>query len=138
MSRSPRVALGCASLTLGYAVKRLRRIPCISYAVLRRLPTTTDHPDCMTEFAIIGSVLIGAALGVTAYAGSPYFRRAFEYVETDFYDKLKRLRMTGRNLRPLLICWLGAVMGVSIVMWIGVARCVDCPAHPGWRSAAPR
>lgn len=74
----------------------------------------------MPELAVFGCVLIGSALGLTAYAGSDLFRRAFEYVEHDFRDKLRRLRMTGKNLRPLLICWLGAVMGVSIVMWIGV------------------
>jgi tight adherence protein B len=74
----------------------------------------------MPELAFFGCVLIGSALGLTAYAGSEYFRRAFEYVEHDFRDKLRRLRMTGKNLRPLLICWLGAVLGVSIVMWIGV------------------
>ena len=74
----------------------------------------------MTEFAILGCVLIGSALGLTAFAGGHHFRRAFEYVETDFQDKLKRLRMTGKNLRPLLIFWLGAVIGVSIIMWIGL------------------
>lgn len=74
----------------------------------------------MPELAIFGCILIGSALGMTAYAGGHLFRRAFDYVENDFRDKLKRLRMTGKNLHALLVCWLGAVVGVSVVMWIGV------------------
>jgi tight adherence protein B len=74
----------------------------------------------VSEFGIIASVLIGAALAMCAYAGSEYFARAFAFVETDFADKLRRMRVRPRNLRAILYCWLGATGGVSIVIWIAL------------------
>jgi tight adherence protein B len=74
----------------------------------------------VSEFGIIASVLIGAALAVCAWAGSEYFARAFAFVETDFADKLRRMRVRPRNLRAVLFCWLGATAGVSIVIWIAL------------------
>ncbi|MEZ6067697.1 MAG: type II secretion system F family protein [Planctomycetaceae bacterium] len=46
--------------------------------------------------------------------------RAFGFVEGDFRDKLRRLRLPTKNLRTLLVCWLGAVAGVLLVMWVGL------------------
>jgi tight adherence protein B len=74
----------------------------------------------VSEFGIIASLLIGAALAMCAYAGSDYFARAFAFVETDFADKLRRMRLRPRNLRAILFCWLGATAGVSIVIWIAL------------------
>lgn len=72
------------------------------------------------EFALIGSVLIGLGLAVAAFAGADYYRRAFAYVEADLRDKLRRLRRPTKNLRTMLVCWLGGVFGVAIVMWVGL------------------
>ena len=72
------------------------------------------------ELAIIGSVLIGAALGLAWYSGQSIVGRAFGFIESDFRDKLRRLRRPTKNLRTLLVCWGGAVIGVSLVMWIGL------------------
>ncbi|REJ89747.1 MAG: hypothetical protein DWQ34_18555 [Planctomycetota bacterium] len=74
----------------------------------------------MIEVAILGCILIGAAIAVAGWSGSDYGRRAFAFVESDFQDKLKRMRMRPGNLRALLVCWLGAVAGVGILMWIGL------------------
>lgn len=72
------------------------------------------------ELAWIGSVLVGAGIGLAAYAGHPYLVAAFRFIESDFRDKLRRLRMPHRNLRALLVCWVGAVLGVLLVMWVGL------------------
>jgi tight adherence protein B len=72
------------------------------------------------EFAILGSAFMGAAIGLGLYAGSPTLQRGFLYVEHDFRDKLRRIRRPTKNLRTLLVCWLGAVVGVSLVMWVGL------------------
>jgi tight adherence protein B len=71
------------------------------------------------ELALLASLLMGAAIGLAVFAGGGLFRRAFLYVEQDFRDKLRRLRIPGKNLKALLVCWLGAVIGVAIVMWVG-------------------
>lgn len=70
------------------------------------------------EIAILGSLLIGAALALLAWAGGAQFERAFAIVEADFGDKLRRMRVRPRNLRALLVCWLAVTAGVSVVMWI--------------------
>ena len=96
-------------------------------------PLTTDHSlTRVSEFPIIASVLIGAALAMCAWGGSDYFARAFAFVETDFADKLRRMRVLPRNLRAILFCWLGATAGVSIVIWIGWA----CDHRPPGRLCA--
>lgn len=74
----------------------------------------------MPEVALVGSLLIGAAMACAGVAGQDYFRRAFAFVEVDFSDKLRRMRVRPRNLRAVLVLWLGATIGVSIVMWIGM------------------
>jgi tight adherence protein B len=72
------------------------------------------------ELAFIGSVLIGAAFGLGLYSGRSLLARAFAFIESDFRDKLRRMRQPTKNLRTLLVCWLGAVVGVSLVMWVGL------------------
>jgi tight adherence protein B len=72
------------------------------------------------ELAVIGSILVGSAIGLAVYAGRSLLLRGFAFIESDFRDKLRRIRRPTRNLRTLLVCWLGAVIGVSIVMWVGL------------------
>lgn len=72
------------------------------------------------ELALLGSVLIGAAIGCGVYAGGPTLAAGFAFVEADLRDKLRRLRKPTRNLTPLLTAWVGVVVGVLLVMWIGL------------------
>lgn len=72
------------------------------------------------ELALLGCVLIGVAIGCGVYAGGPALAAGFAFVEADFRDKLRRLRKPTRNLTALLTAWLGAVVGVLLVMWIGL------------------
>ena len=72
------------------------------------------------ELALLGSILIGIALAVGLYAGQTLLARGFAFIESDFRDKLRRLRRPTKNLRTLLVCWAGAVLGVSLVMWVGL------------------
>lgn len=71
----------------------------------------------MIELAILGTALIGAALGLAVWSGQSQLVGTFLYVERDFQDKLRRLRIRATNLRAYLVCWLAAVIGVSAVMW---------------------
>jgi tight adherence protein B len=72
------------------------------------------------ELALLGSLLVGAAIGCGVYAGGPALAAGFAFVEADLRDKLRRLRKPTRNLTALLTAWLGAVVGVLLVMWIGL------------------
>lgn len=72
------------------------------------------------ELALIGCVLIGAGLALAAYSGRAQLLRAFAFIESDLRDKLRRLRKPTKKLRTLLVCWLGAMLGVSLVMWVGL------------------
>ena len=70
------------------------------------------------ELALIASLFVGAALAALAWAGSEHFGRVFGFVESDFTDKLRRMRIRPRNLRAILVCWLAVTTAVSTVMWI--------------------
>jgi tight adherence protein B len=74
----------------------------------------------MDPVLVLGCIMIGAALGVGIWAGSESIEAGFLFIEHDFRDKLRRIRVPVRNLRALLVAWGGAVVGVYIVMWIGL------------------
>jgi tight adherence protein B len=74
----------------------------------------------MHELAVFASLVIGVAIAFALWAGSDSLQRAFAFVENDFRDKLRRMRIPARNLRAILVCWLGATVGVSVVMWIAL------------------
>jgi tight adherence protein B len=74
----------------------------------------------MLELAVFASLVIGVAIAFALWAGSDSLQRAFAFVENDFRDKLRRMRIPARNLRAILVCWLGATAGVSVVMWIAL------------------
>ena len=61
----------------------------------------------------LGSLAMGLAVGVTAYAGRGWFALALDAVERDLAEKLRRLRASTRNLRKYLIIWLIAVAGTA-------------------------
>jgi tight adherence protein B len=66
----------------------------------------------------LGTLFTGLAVGLFAYAGTEYYGRGFDYVERDFRDKLRRLRIVSRRLRTWLLSWLIFVAVVLLVMWI--------------------
>jgi len=66
----------------------------------------------------LGTLFTGLAAGLFAYAGTEYYGRWFDYVERDFRDKLRRLRIVSRRLRAWLLSWLVFVAVVLLVLWI--------------------
>lgn len=71
----------------------------------------------MIEF-LIGTLMIGLATAGFAYAGQEYYARWFDFVERDFRDKLKRLRIRAKRLRTYLITWMIFVSIVFLTTWI--------------------
>jgi tight adherence protein B len=76
----------------------------------------------MDPYELLGCILIGAAMAVGIWAGSDSIKGGFEFIENDFRDKLRRIRLPVKNLRALLVSWFGAVVGVFIVMWLGIEK----------------
>jgi len=58
----------------------------------------------------LGTTLMGLSAAVFSYAGREYYWKAIDYVESDFSDKLRRLRVSSQNLRKRLVGW--SVVGV--------------------------
>lgn len=70
--------------------------------------------------ALIGSVLMALACGLAPLAGEPYYRRGLDYMEADFKDKLRLLRIHSQHLRRWLIAWsllvLATFLGLTVVL----------------------
>ena len=54
---------------------------------------------------ILGTVLIGVAMGLASYASRDYYQRGLDYIEANFREKLRRLRVNTKNLRRFLKLW---------------------------------
>ncbi|MBW3541094.1 MAG: type II secretion system F family protein [Planctomycetes bacterium] len=72
----------------------------------------------MPALLILGTITMGLAVAALAWAGGNHYRRAIDYVEADFRDKLRRLRRTTRRLRTLLVAWSVVVLATFTVFWI--------------------
>lgn len=62
--------------------------------------------------------MIGMSAAGFAWAGQDYYARWFDFVERDFRDKLKRLRIRAKRLRMYLIVWMTFVGSVFLTLWI--------------------
>jgi tight adherence protein B len=70
--------------------------------------------------ALLAVASMGLATAIAGYAGSGYFALAFDAVERDLADKLRRLRVARHNLRKYLAGWLVATVGVFFGFWLGL------------------
>lgn len=68
--------------------------------------------------SLLGTFMIGMATAGFAWAGQDYYGRWFEFVEKDFRDKLRRLRIRAARLRTYLIAWMTFVGVVFLTLWI--------------------
>jgi tight adherence protein B len=72
----------------------------------------------VTQWLAISTVLMGAAFGLLAWAGSGSYAHALDYVEADFKDKLKRLRRRSLRLRQYIAAWWWFVLATFLTLWI--------------------
>ena len=77
-----------------------------------------------TQWILLGSVFVGAAVGVLSYSGREYVAWALEAIHADLADKLRRLRASTRNLRKYLVGWLIAIGCTFFGFWIGLENIV--------------
>jgi tight adherence protein B len=67
---------------------------------------------------VIGSVLIGASLGLMVWAGSGYYFVGLEFIERDLREKLRRLRVGTSRLRTWLVVWTIFLAIVMFGFWL--------------------
>ena len=65
---------------------------------------------------ILGTVFTGLAVAMATYAGSEYYARGLEFVETDIREKLRRLRVTTPRLHVYLKVWVWLVLATLVFM----------------------
>lgn len=66
----------------------------------------------------ISTALIGAAVGLGAYAGAPFYALGLDFVERDIGDKLRRLHYRTNNLRRILVLWSIALAATFLGTWL--------------------
>ena len=67
---------------------------------------------------LVASILLGLSASLFAYAGTEYYVRWFDYLERDFREKLRRLRISTKRLRMWLLSWMIFVAAVFLTEWI--------------------
>jgi tight adherence protein B len=72
----------------------------------------------MNVLIVMSSVLIGVAVGLGVYAGSPLYGVVLNYVERDIGDKLRRLHFRSGRLRQILVLWTIGLAVVFFGMWL--------------------
>ncbi|MEX0703730.1 MAG: type II secretion system F family protein [Planctomycetales bacterium] len=61
---------------------------------------------------LLSTICIGAAVGLAVYAAGDELQRGLSFIEEDFREKLRRLRVGTHSLRAWLIVWAGAMLAV--------------------------
>ena len=74
----------------------------------------------MDLLQVLGSSMIATAIAVGALAGRSSYSSAIDFVENDFKDKLRRLRLRTNSLRKYLISW-SIVVAVTAAVLLVVA-----------------
>lgn len=68
----------------------------------------------------IGTVFVGLSTVGFAYAGGETYQHGLDFVEADFRDKLRRLRVSTRHLRRYLTVWSVVVAVAFLILWIAL------------------
>ena len=74
----------------------------------------------MDLLQVLGSSMVATAIAVGALAGRSSYSSAIDFVENDFKDKLRRLRLRTNSLRKYLISW-SIVVAVTAAVLLVVA-----------------
>ena len=62
--------------------------------------------------------LMGGAVALLAYSGEEWYNRALGAMEADFRIKLRKLRISAKNLRKWLIAWTILVLTCFLTFWL--------------------
>jgi tight adherence protein B len=87
--------------------------------------------------AILGSIAAGAAIAAAVYAGADWLAAGFGLLERDTADKLRRLRVSTRRLRPILLAWLAVMCGGFLALWLAAGSLIFAVLAAAFLAAAP-
>lgn len=68
--------------------------------------------------ALLGTGFLGAGISVMVWAGADYWDAGLAYLERDFTEKLRRLRIRVKRLRAMILGWLIAVAVFFASTWV--------------------
>lgn len=68
---------------------------------------------------IVICVTTGVCVAIVALANRGTYSRAIDYVERDLADRLRSLRIVTPRLRQWVNIWLGLVVSMFFVLWLG-------------------
>lgn len=68
----------------------------------------------MNVLGLIGTAMIGSAVALAAVAGREAIGEGVAFVENDLRDKLRRLRVSTRQLHRWVVAWLTAVVAALL------------------------
>jgi tight adherence protein B len=80
---------------------------------------------------------MGLATAFAGYAGGGYLVLAFNALERDLADKLRRLRASTRSLRKYLVGWMIAMCCTLVGLWLGLDSFVFAALIVPFMAAAP-
>lgn len=66
----------------------------------------------------LSSLVVGAAAALCAHACRDYYAQGLDWVQRDFAEKLRVLRIAPRGLRAILKVWSGLVLATLVVLWL--------------------
>lgn len=72
----------------------------------------------MSPEVLLSSLLIGGGAGLLSWSGQEQFDRILTFAETDFRQQLRRLRVSTRHLRGMLVTYWAFVGALFLVLWI--------------------
>lgn len=76
------------------------------------------HGNGIMILLIISTVCFGVAAAAASHAGTETYRRGLDVVEAGFRDKLRRLRVNTRRLRPALVAWSVMLLAMLLGLWL--------------------
>jgi tight adherence protein B len=92
----------------------------------------------MDLLQVLGSSMVATAIAVGALAGRSSYSSAIDFVENDFKDKLRRLRLRTNSLRKYLISWSIVVAGSLVFSITAAVLLVSLPWYVLRRLAEKR
>jgi tight adherence protein B len=85
----------------------------------------------------LSSVLLGAAVFTLAFGCREFLARSLSAIERDLADKLRRMRISSRNLHRYVVAWLIAIGCAFGFFWIGLDSWIFAVLISMFLAAAP-
>ncbi len=69
---------------------------------------------------LISSSLFGASIATFVYFCHDYYGQFLDFVESDFTERMRRMRISTNKLRTYLLAWSVIIVGSAGALWVGL------------------